>query len=116
MRGVFFDTMYKLSKTYYNRYVVAHFNRESLTGIKMSNWLKSAKCRDADPELFFAINAEMVPSAQLRATQSYCCACPVQARCLEYALDTGATGIWAATTDKMRRAMRRQPSATSVHA
>lgn len=52
-------------------------------------WMSQAKCRDVEPEMFFAED----PRAQKQAI-GVCKACPVLAECLDYAIATNSEGIW----------------------
>lgn len=58
-------------------------------------------CRDVDPDLFFpdGRGGHRVPTEVQRA----CAACPVRARCLEWAIANGEFGYWAGTTEARRK-------------
>lgn len=47
----------------------------------------------------------------LTLARRVCSTCPIQAACLQYALDHDEEGLWAGTTQRQRRAMRRQQEA-----
>lgn len=64
-------------------------------------WRARAACRDEEPELFFADDANSLTSAR-----SVCWRCPVVADCLRYALAADAWGVWAGTTKKQRDARK----------
>ena len=67
-------------------------------------WAAFAVCRDRDPDMFFPLDHE-VESEAIRVCQG----CPVQADCLEFALETGIRfGVWGSMTEKQRRSLRRQ--------
>jgi len=71
----------------------------------------SQVCAQVDPELFFPENAAEGP-VKLRQVRPICNACEFKLPCLEYALsDWEIQGIWAGTTDKERRIMRRYAKA-----
>jgi WhiB family transcriptional regulator, redox-sensing transcriptional regulator len=73
--------------------------------------LASAACKGADPDLFFAPDAERVTDRQRRVAQAkaICAGCPVRAACLDWALETGqAFGVWGGADEDERRAMRRR--------
>lgn len=74
------------------------------------NWRDDAACRHADPDLFFPISTAGPALDQIDQAKRICQACPVQQRCLAWALELGIeSGIWAGTTEDERRAIR--PSA-----
>ncbi len=73
-----------------------------------ANWREVAACRDADPDLFFPVGMAGPALRQIEQAKRICRACPVQARCLAWALDHGVTdGIWGGTTEDERRVIRR---------
>jgi WhiB family redox-sensing transcriptional regulator len=66
-------------------------------------WMARAQCRGEDPVVFFP-NLGMT-GAKARAI---CSICPVRRPCLEHALaDAELVGVWAGTTERERRGMRR---------
>lgn len=71
------------------------------------DWRVRAACRYMDPELFFP---EGTAGPALQATDKakrICGTCPVQARCLLWALDHNAAfGIWGGLTEDERRGLR----------
>ncbi|SDW37847.1 WhiB family transcriptional regulator, redox-sensing transcriptional regulator [Amycolatopsis xylanica] len=76
------------------------------------DWRENAACRDIDPELFFPVS-ELGPGArQVAQAKAVCGACPVRAKCLDYALDNGLTsGIFGGTTEGERRNLLRRSRA-----
>jgi WhiB family transcriptional regulator, redox-sensing transcriptional regulator len=60
-------------------------------------------CADKDPELFFP---EPGQTAQIEQAKAVCTGCPVLASCLRFALRNPVTGVWGATTEDDRRALR----------
>jgi WhiB family transcriptional regulator, redox-sensing transcriptional regulator len=73
----------------------------------VNGWMSQGACRGEDPGLFFPV-AEIGPSLrEVEQARAVCRRCPVLAACLRYALDTRQEGIWGATTDGERRAIRR---------
>lgn len=70
-------------------------------------WRAEARCRDADPGLFFSIGKGAEATRQTLAAKALCAACRVQHRCLNYALATEQEGVWGGTTEGDRRALRR---------
>lgn len=67
-------------------------------------WMDRASCRDADTLLFFPDHGDVPPEAK-----ALCDECAVRSDCLAYALGMGedARGVWAGTSERMRRRMRR---------
>jgi hypothetical protein len=61
------------------------------------------------PELFFP-ERDVAGAADLAAARAVCVACVVQVSCRAYALAAGdqLAGVWAGTSQKQRRLMRRQ--------
>jgi WhiB family redox-sensing transcriptional regulator len=67
-------------------------------------WMDDAACRGVDPDLFFPVRFEASVDVQAKAV---CAGCPVQAECLDYALDHGIKhGIWGGKSERQRRALR----------
>jgi len=67
------------------------------------HWEEQARCRQYDPEIFFAPRAR----AERRA-KTICAKCPVKMDCLAYALQSHIEfGIWGGTSGKDRRAILR---------
>ncbi|PSK96126.1 WhiB family redox-sensing transcriptional regulator [Murinocardiopsis flavida] len=65
-------------------------------------WHEAARCRGADPGLFFPAQGGSV-----RAAKRLCAACPVRRDCLAEALGSGeAYGVWGGTSEQDRRALR----------
>lgn len=72
--------------------------------VVMGDWVEQAACAGVDPDLFFPDRG-----ASRAAARRVCAGCPVRAECLEYALEAGEKfGVWGGTSEKERRAMRRQ--------
>ncbi len=72
-------------------------------------WFQNAACRFMDPALFLPIAGQS--SAEAR---SVCALCSVRAECLDYALAIPSSsdyGIYAGTTARERRRLRKQRSA-----
>lgn len=67
-------------------------------------WHKAAACRGADTELFFLDRGK--PATEAKAL---CSSCPVQAVCLDWALEEMvACGIFGGMNDRERRAERKR--------
>ena len=70
------------------------------------DWRDSAACRQVGPAAFFAEPGPGERSANLQALR-ICRHCPVQAECLEFALDTDQRwGVWGGTTEMQRAEMK----------
>ena len=90
-----------------------------MTGILLDvpgDWRNRARCRNADPELFFPTS---VSADQIQAAKDVCAACPVQEECLRWALNAGADadyGVWGGLDERERRQLRRgRPLARDRH-
>lgn len=71
------------------------------------NWRSKAACRDVDPELFFPEGSAGPALQAAKLAKQICDRCPVQARCLFWALDhSTAFGIWGGYTGEERRELR----------
>ncbi|MEV6533680.1 WhiB family transcriptional regulator [Streptomyces sp. NPDC051639] len=74
---------------------------------------KRTGCR-TDPQTFDVERGEVTDTAaadRIRRAKATCRACPIAAACLRWALahpDLSRGGIWAATTDPERAALRRR--------
>jgi WhiB family redox-sensing transcriptional regulator len=70
-------------------------------------WAAYASCREADPDLFFPAEAGDATDAL-----KICRGCPVQAECLDWALEMRITyGVWGGATERDRRRILRKKSA-----
>ena len=70
-----------------------------------------APCSTADPEAFFPERAKgNAPESAM--AKAICKSCPYTFECLEWALSHDERGIWGGTTDRDRRAMKRQRRAS----
>ena len=73
------------------------------------SWRRSAACRTSDPDLFFPVGTTGLAVDHIRAAKAVCEACPAQAACLEFALETNQdSGVWGGASEEERRVMRRQ--------
>jgi WhiB family redox-sensing transcriptional regulator len=71
----------------------------------MDEWMEHARCRGRT-SLFFPLDEN---GASARQARIICQKCPVRDACLESALsDPTLVGIWAGTSTRERRRMRRQ--------
>ncbi|WP_424810333.1 WhiB family transcriptional regulator [Rhodococcus sp. 27YEA15] len=74
------------------------------------NWQLEGRCRYLNPDVFFGRNNEErgVRIRRERAAKDICDSCPVQMRCLEYAIDSGERyGVWGGTSETDRRDLLR---------
>lgn len=72
------------------------------------DWRAVAACREADPDLFFPVGTTGAALRQIDAAKAVCRTCPSLDACLEFALSTGQdAGVWGATSEEERRAIRR---------
>ena len=80
-----------------------------MTTILTNEWWRAAACADAEPELFFPISATSASSAQVKRAKQICASCPVQSKCLSYAIDhRQEQGIWGGLTEEERRRVPRR--------
>lgn len=78
-----------------------------------AQWRVRAACRQTDPDLFFPEGTAGPALRSADEAKQLCGRCPVQARCLSWALDHGAVfGIWGGLTEAERRDLRRALAAT----
>ncbi len=78
-------------------------------------WRAHAACRNADPDLFFPIGTSGPALAQAEEAKAVCRTCPVQATCLQWALESGQDhGIWGGLHEHERTGSRRRPATPAV--
>ena len=67
-------------------------------------WKADGACRWVDPDLFYPVSeSDAAPAKQV------CSQCAVQARCLEFAVETREfEGVWGGLTGTERRAVHRR--------
>lgn len=69
-------------------------------------WRDRAACRGTDPDLFFPVSDAGPSRDQIWQAKQVCRACPVQWKCLTWALQNAVTaGIWGGTTERERQAL-----------
>lgn len=67
------------------------------------SWRQLALCAQTEPNLWFPEQG-----APARAAKAICRRCPVQAPCLEYALnDPSLEGVWGGFSQRERQMLRR---------
>jgi WhiB family transcriptional regulator, redox-sensing transcriptional regulator len=75
------------------------------------SWQDRAACRGVDVRLFFGPDGEQRPERENREAEAkaVCASCPVQARCLDYALGKSINhGIWGGLNKEERARERRR--------
>jgi WhiB family redox-sensing transcriptional regulator len=74
------------------------------------DWRHRALCKDEpDPELWFPAGTTGPDARQAEEAKAVCRRCAVTSDCLSWAMETGQdAGIWGATTEEERRALKRQ--------
>ena len=72
------------------------------------DWMEEARCRGADPSIFFPVGSKKrLPAEARRAAREFCGACPVQEECLDYAIrNKEEDGIWGSQTPDQRKIHR----------
>lgn len=83
------------------------------------SWRNQSACKGLDPNLFFAERGSGA-AATVRAAKAVCNKCPVQQRCLEWAVNnTIIYGIWGGKTADERRKTKlfknRPPNQTKIN-
>jgi WhiB family redox-sensing transcriptional regulator len=72
-------------------------------------WREAASCRSTDPDLFFPVGATGPALDHIAAAKAVCTTCPVQAACLEFAIESNQdSGVWGGASEEERRHIRRQ--------
>ena len=72
------------------------------------DWRPLARCRDHDTNFFFPIGVTGPAIEHIAAAKAVCGECPVQAECLEFALDSNQQyGVWGGASEEERLVMRR---------
>jgi WhiB family redox-sensing transcriptional regulator len=72
-------------------------------------WRDAASCRSTDPELFFPVGTTGLAIDHIASAKAVCTTCPVQAPCLEFAIESNQdAGVWGGTSEEERRQLRRQ--------
>lgn len=76
--------------------------------IRKPEWHADAACREHSELSWFPARGE-----QLDAVRAICAGCLVRAECQSYALEQGSwlAGVWAGTSDRQRRQLRREADA-----
>jgi WhiB family redox-sensing transcriptional regulator len=67
-------------------------------------WRQRAACRGVDPDIFYPVSDEDAEDAK-----AICRLCPVQEKCLEWALaNREREGVWGGATERERRRIIRR--------
>lgn len=73
----------------------------------MPHWAEKGLCRNMDPEIFF-IDADADADFPNPVALAACDRCPIQAACLNWAMETNErNGVWGGTTPRQREKLRR---------
>lgn len=72
-----------------------------------ATWMEEAKCYVDNPGSLFDYDKYQSPKHK-RAVEDFCSQCPVKSDCLFYANENNVSGIWAATTERQRRAIKKK--------
>jgi WhiB family redox-sensing transcriptional regulator len=73
-------------------------------------WMQRGRCRDIPPSTFFPSDGVGVDVAR-----RICAECPVQAPCLEYALENHIDhGVWGGCSERERRRILKRRRSTKV--
>ena len=68
------------------------------------SWKADGACRWVEPELFYPVS-----DADAGPAKRVCSSCPVQQRCLDFAVDAREfEGVWGGLTGTERRALHRR--------
>jgi WhiB family redox-sensing transcriptional regulator len=66
-------------------------------------------CATADPAIYFPERTNGFSSTpEFRMAKKICSTCPYRKPCLEWAVENNELGLWAGTTERERRAIRRE--------
>lgn len=62
-------------------------------------WLAKAKCKGADPALFFPDPEDPMYRAKRKTAEKFCDGCPVIIKCAEFAAENGESeGVWGGSS------------------
>jgi WhiB family redox-sensing transcriptional regulator len=82
-----------------------------LPWITLGDWVEEALCAQVSPEFFFPEKGE---GDLVRVARQICARCPVQAECLDHALEHEEKfGIWGGMGPVKRKKLRKQLRAAS---
>ena len=74
-----------------------------------TDWMLRAACKNEDPELFFPVGISGPALRQVDEAKTVCRRCPVQAECLEWAIEFGQDfGVWGGMSEDERRSLKRR--------
>ena len=71
-----------------------------------TRWKDFGLCVGMDPNLFFIQRHQMGYSKQKAKIKKMCAKCPVQSKCLDWALRNNEEGMWGGTTEDERKAIK----------
>ena len=73
----------------------------------LPKFTEPVNCSTIDPELFFVADWKSAHKER-EVAKSICASCPSATACFEYALTHNVEGVWAGTTTRERKIMRKQ--------
>lgn len=77
-------------------------------------WREGA-CTESDPKLWQVEGSEDSQKEEAATLwEMFCRRCPVKDSCLEYALTHTEAGVWAGTTERIRRRLRKARKDTAA--
>jgi WhiB family transcriptional regulator, redox-sensing transcriptional regulator len=74
-----------------------------------TDWRHEAACLGCDPEVFFPSGRTGSTWLELQRAKAICRACPVQAHCLDWAVENEEqSGVWGGLSESERRTCARR--------
>lgn len=75
------------------------------------DWRHRAACIGIDPELWFPVGTGGPALLQTQEAKAVCARCPVNAECLDWALEMGVSdGVWGGLSENERRVLNQPPA------
>jgi WhiB family redox-sensing transcriptional regulator len=79
--------------------------------LRVNNWKLQGSCNSYPYELMWPVGTTGPAEAQTSQAKAVCAACPIETKCLQYAVENHeAYGIWGGLTEEERRQIRNSPS------
>lgn len=80
------------------------------------SWQDDVNCQGEDLLLFFGPEGERQPERDVRErrAKAVCAGCPARAACLDYAIESRATGVWGGQNEDDRKRERRRRGRTGI--
>lgn len=82
--------------------------RSLTAGDESPDWRQLGLCSGQDADLFHPVSHKGPELLRIAEAKAVCRRCPSRKPCLDWAVGTGATGVWGATTEEGRRSIRRR--------